>query len=269
MAAKWNLVGDRCSKEFIEFHKPPSRKASISELVVDGRSLRSPSDIEQHIQQFYSELYTNDPAVDANETDRAQCLRSVPQRITEEMNMELTKDFTNAEVKKALMDIPANRAPGHDSIPPELFKEMWEVVGDDLTEFITESLKSGRLEPDILYGIFALIPKGGTLTSIRNYRPISIFTGMYKLIAKSLAKRIQPILPECILPTQTAFVKDRCILDNVFLAQEAIEWAKESSQDLVVLLLDFEKAYDRVNWSFLEATMSKLGFSNLWVSWFV
>lgn len=50
-------------------------------------------------------------------------------------------------------------------------------------------------------------------------------------------------------------------MDNVFLASEAIEWARESSQELVILLLIFEKVYDRVNWTFLESTMAKLGFS--------
>ncbi len=45
---------------------------------------------------------------------------------------------------------------------------------------------------------------------------------------------------------QTGFVEGRNILDNVFMAQEALRWAKESDQDLVLLLLDFEKAFDRI-----------------------
>jgi hypothetical protein len=69
----------------------------------------------------------------------------------------------------------------------------------------------------------------------------------YKIIAKTLANRLQPLLPSYILPTQTEFVKNRCILDKILLAIEAIEWAKESQQDIVLLLLDFERAYDRVN----------------------
>jgi hypothetical protein len=62
-------------------------------------------------------------------------------------------------------------------------------------------------------------------------------------------------------------VKDRYILNNVFLAYEAMEYAKESSQDLIILMIDFEKAYDRINWSFLKATMLKLGFSAQWIEW--
>lgn len=199
--------------------------------------------------------------------ERELCLKSVPCLVTDSMNQELTRDFTNDDIKKALHDIPANRAPGHDSIPPELLRELWTTVGEDITEFVLEALSLGRLEADIHLGILTLIPKGGTLASVRNYRPISILTGIYKLLAKSLANRIQPFLPICVLPTQTAFVKDRCILDNVYLAQEAVEWARESSQDLVTLFLDFEKAYDRVSWSFLEATMAKLGFSQKWITW--
>jgi hypothetical protein len=105
----------------------------------------------------------------------------------------------------------------------------------------------------------SLIPKAGSIALLKNLRPIVVLPAMYKIIAKTLVNRLQPLLPNCILPTQIAFVKNRCILDNVLLATEAIEWAKESKQDTVLLLLDFERTYDRVNWNFLEAAMMKLG----------
>lgn len=57
-----------------------------------------------------------------------------------------------------------------------------------------------------------------------------------------------------------------CILDNIFLAFEAIEWTLETKQDLSMLLLDFEKAYDRVNWTFLKKVMAKMGFHQTWIN---
>lgn len=78
---------------------------------------------------------------------------------------------------------------------------------------------------------------------------------MYKLLAKVLANRMQGNLPLWIKASQTGFVKDRYILDNVFLAYEAMEWAKESHQDLVILMVDFQKAYDRINWTFFKSAM--------------
>lgn len=77
---------------------------------------------------------------------------------------------------------------------------------------------------------------------------------------------MKPLLHNCILPSQTGFVPNRCILDNVFLAFEAIAWTKESQQQLSMLLLDFEKAYDRVNWTFLREAMGKMGFHTKWIA---
>ncbi len=70
-----------------------------------------------------------------------------------------------------------------------------------------------------------------------------------------------------IKPNQTGFVMGKNILNNNFLAQESLEWAIESELDLVLLLLNFEKAFDRIEWGFLFTAMSKLGFSPKWTKW--
>lgn len=267
LSAHWCTVGDRCSKEFFEFHTARSRQSSINELVEDGKVHRSAQDIEDYIQRYYTALYSNDRRVEENTAARRECLACVPAKVTAEMNAELTAGFTCPELKRALQDVPANKAPGHDTIPLELLRELWGVVGTDLTEFLSECMEQGQLPESVKYGLTSLIPKGGEASNIRNFRPISVLTGLYKLTAKTLANRLQPILPACILPSQTAFVKNRCILDNVLLAYEAVHWSRESNQSTVILLLDFEKAYDRVNWQFLESAMEKLGFSAEWIKW--
>ena len=76
---------------------------------------------------------------------------------------------------------------------------------------------------------------------------------------------MKPLLHHWILPSQTGFVPNRCILDNIFLAFEAIKWTLESKQELSMILLDFEKAYDRVNWTFLKQVMEKMGFDSTWI----
>ncbi len=86
---------------------------------------------------------------------------------------------------------------------------------------------------------------------------------VYKILAKTLAGRLQAFLK----PNQIGFVEGRSILDNVFIAQDSLDWAVESNQELVLLLLDFEKPFDRIEWNFLFTALSKLGFNSTWVRW--
>ncbi len=116
-------------------------------------------------------------------------------------------------------------------------------------------------------GQITLIPKSGDQARLGNWRPITLLGNLYKILAKVLVGRVQTVLPHVIRPNQTGFVEGRSIFDNVFMAQEALEWAEEDNHDLVLLLLDFEKAFDKIEWDFLFKALAVLGFSGTWVRW--
>ena len=75
-----------------------------------------------------------------------------------------------------------------------------------------------------------------------------------------ISARVFPLLPDLIHNTQTEFIQDHSILDNIFTFSKATKWAQHSGQHLAVLLLDFEKAYGRVDWCFLEGTFFNWAF---------
>ena len=263
--SKWARVGDKCTKEFFEHHMGTRRPITINQLQEGDNILTSQKDIEAHILSFYEKLYTKDEEVESNFSAREDCFQFIRPTVTAEHNAELMRPLTMEEVTETIKQLPTGKAPGVDSIPAEFYHELWEDIEVDIFNFVSESMNLCFLTEELNISKITLLPKSEDRLRIQNYRPISLLNTLYKVVAKIYANRMKPLLHNWILPSQTGFVPNRCILDNIFLAFEAIAWARESQQDLSMLLLDFEKAYDRVNWTFLREVMERMGFHSQWI----
>ena len=263
--SKWARVGDRCTKEFFEHHSGHKKPTPITQLMDGERSLTQQTELENHILSFYKNLYTSDELVENNEEAREDCFSFVKQTVTDAHNAELLQPLTLKEVTTAMNQIPAGKAPGVDSIPSEFYHELWDDIGPDVFNFVCETVSQTCITEELNVSKIALLLKSEDRIRIQNYRPISLLNTLYKVVAKVYANRMKPLLHHWILPSQTGFVPNRCILDNIFLAFESIEWALENNQQLSMLLLDFEKAYDRVSWKFLSQAMARMGFNERWI----
>ena len=105
-----------------------------------------------------------------------------------------------------------------------------------------------------------VIPKKILSSKVSDYRPISLVSSLYKVISKVLAERLKDVLEETVAEVQGAFVAGRQILDLVLIANEAVEDYRNSKKKGIIFKIDFEKAYDRVEWSFLDFVLEKKGF---------
>jgi hypothetical protein len=183
------------------------------------------------------------------------------------MNVEMTHELTLEEVVEAITFLPKGQALGHDNLPIEFFQENVEEIAPTLFPAFRAMLSLGLTSNFINTRMITLIPKFGDHSKLGNWRPITLLGNIYKILAKILARKIQVHLPFVIKPNQINFVMGRSILDSNFLAQELLEWAIESEQDLILLLFNFEKTFDIIEWGFLFITLSKLGFSPKWIKW--
>jgi len=117
------------------------------------------------------------------------------------------------------------------------------------------------------YGIITLLPKVKEANKIQQYRPICLLNCLYKLITKTLTIRLESVADKIIHGNQTAFMKGRNIMTGILCLHEILHETKKRKEIGIILKLDFEKAYDKVNWKLLFECMEKRGFNQKWCSW--
>ena len=111
------------------------------------------------------------------------------------------------------------------------------------------------------------LPKVENPTTIEDFRPISMVGSIYKIIVKILSSRLKDVITLLIDESQNAFVRGRQILDGVLIANESLRWLKKNKISGALIKIDFQMAYDSINWGFLKKVMEKIGFGRKWISW--
>ena len=176
------------------------------------------------------------------------------------MNMELTRGFTKEEVVVALKQMHPTKSPGPDGMSALFFQKYWSIVGTNVSNLVMNVLNHGMPISEINRTNIALVPKNKNPQRMTDFRPISLCNVIYKLISKTLANCLKAILPFIILENQSAFMANRLIIDNALVCYEIMHYLKHKrngNDSFIVAKLDMSKAFDRVEWSFIE--MVKIG----------
>jgi hypothetical protein len=133
--------------------------------------------------------------------------------------------------------------------------------------FTSQFHRNGKLAKGLNSTFIALIPKVESPQRLNEFRPISLVGSLYKIVAKLLANRLRLVIGSVISEAQTAFVRDRQILDGILIANEVVDEARKYKKELLLFKVYFEKAYDSVDWGYLDAVLGKMEFPPLWRKW--
>ena len=166
------------------------------------------------------------------------------------------------EIRNAMWSLKPFKAPGPDGLHAGFFQKFWPVVGGSMIEEVKRIFVE-RVMPDFLNQThIALIPKIQGPETLGNYRPISLCNTVYKVVTKIIVARLRPFLDNLISPLQSAFVPDRKGMDNVIIAQEFIHslGRKKGKVGYLAVKIDLEKAYDKLEWSFIREMLIKANF---------
>ncbi|XP_057250731.1 uncharacterized protein LOC130591430 [Beta vulgaris subsp. vulgaris] len=160
--------------------------------------------------------------------------------ISDEDNALLVAIVSPEEIKDAVFDLAPDKSPGPDGFPPFFFQKYWTLVGNSVI----------ILHVQIILELLVFVP-------------------IYKIISKVITNHLKLVLGKIIHPLQGAFVPERAIQDNILIAHEVFHsFSKKSGYEgWIVVKLNMEKAYDRLEWNYILVTLRKLGFCSQWVEW--
>ncbi|GKV50258.1 hypothetical protein SLEP1_g56970 [Rubroshorea leprosula] len=258
---QWLKEGDANKKFFHRSIKGRWSKNEINSVRINGEQHTGVEVLKREIAKYFQDLFTEEkwrrPKLDGI------CFR----QITKADNEFLTAAFTEQEIKEAIWNCDPSKSPGLDGFNFRFIISMWDVIKADIVNFVREFHQHGRLVKGSNASFIVLIPKTENPQAIEEYRPISLIGVTYKIIAKLLANRLQKVLPKVIGEQQMAFIEGRHLVDGAVIANEIMDGVKRKKKKGFLFKVDFEKAYDKVCWEFIEYMMMRMGFYATWRKW--
>jgi exonuclease III len=260
----WLICGDLNTKFFHTSTLIRRRRNSIDRLFTPSGWISDRNMIGRSFVSHFKHIYTS-----TNCTPSPELLDLFDCSITDDDNLSLCVIPTESEIFEALSSLGRLKAPGPDGFTALFYVTYWDTIKTTVLSAIWNFFRHNQLLREQNHTFLALIPKKIGASSVQHFRPISLCNIIYKIISKLLANRLKPLLTKFISPFQTAFVPHRHIQDNSILAHEMLHTlkSKRGRGGLMAINLDMEKAFDKMEWSFLLAILHKLGFHSRWINW--
>ena len=267
--SQWYNEGEKNTKYFLNLEKRHCKQGTISQLKVNDNDLiYTDKEILKECESFYRNLYSSKVATEnqdgafffPQQKDRT-LLNSDEQSLCE-------GELSIKECLEALKSMVSDKSPGTDGLPCEFYKVFWKDVAEILINSFNYSYEIGKLSISQRRGIIKLIPKkDANLNSIKNWRPLTLLNCDYKIATKAIASRIKMVLPKLVSNDQTGFIRDRFIGENIRLIDSVSKYTKAKNMPGLLLFLDFEKAFDTLEWPFIRKTFEHFGFGPTLLNW--
>jgi hypothetical protein len=254
--ARWLYDGDRNTKYY--HLKAVNRKRKNKIIMLrnnDGQWVEEDSSLRELVTNFYKELFT-ETNVGLTKLDMKYGFKP----LEDEMAHNIDREVENEEVKEALFDMGAWKAPGPDGYPAGFYQKNWSIIAPNMYEFVRHLWKNPEDISHVNTTDICLIPKIDKPEFVSQFRPISLCNVSYKVLTKVIVNRLKPLMPTIISPYQTGFVPTRSIHENIVVAQEMVHtmYKMRGRTGFIAVKVDLAKAYDRLRWSFISAVLEEV-----------
>jgi len=223
-------------------------------------------EINQSFKEFYSKLYSSEIHSDPQAMDEFLRKCTLP-TLSPDDRASLNKDITLEELKNTINSLKSMKTPGPDGLPAELYKKFSDILTPYLLKTYQQALTSG-LPPTFSEAVITVIrKKSKNPEEVEGYRPISLINVDQKILSKTLANRLGKLISKLVNTDQNGFIPGRSTIHNTRCLFNIIYHPKAIRDNLVVISLDAEKAFDRVEWRYLFAILEKFELGDEFINW--
>ncbi|KAG1034961.1 hypothetical protein G6F43_013321 [Rhizopus delemar] len=218
-------------------------------------------------EKFYKNLYSADAICSSA---LSQMVSNIPAscRLSKEDSDMMVSPFVKEEILDQATRAPKVSSPGTDGLSYVFLNLIFKhpKYSSLILKVYNNALSDSIFPKSWLETCVCLLPKKGDLTSLQNWRPITLINCDAKIFTRMLNSRLGSVVSSLISPWQSGFMKDRFIADNGILVNLAMEQAAVRNSDEIGILCDQEKAYDRIHPDYLRTVLEQYGFPASFVS---
>ena len=225
------VEGEKISAYLVGRQSTIKSKKLMSEIQVEenivnnvtaGTILNKKESIEWYVNNYYGKLYEKE-----NSDNELQMwfLQFIEEKIPQIDKQLLEKEITEKEIYNAIKDLSSNKSPGIDGIPNEFYLKYWDIIHIEVSLVVKNIINGELLQGKQRQALITLIPKDGDLKLLKSWRPISLICSDVKIIAKILAIRLKPIMPNIVSKNQYC-VNERTIVDCNCKLRDFLYYAK-------------------------------------------
>ena len=263
---RYEDLGERPTSYFLNLEKRTFTNKVITKIIDDNKEYTSTEEILNSQTMYFKTLYSENINIDDNPIETI--LGENQSKLSDQDANILEGEIKYPELAEALKNMKNSKTPGNDGFTAEFFKFFWI----DLKMLILNSLnygyKTGSLSITQKQGIMTCLPKPNKSPFyLKNWRPISLLSVIYKLASSVIASRLKNVLHKLIHEDQKGFIAGRFIGENIRLIYDILFETKQQEIPGLLLSVDFQQAFDSVSWKFIAKTLDCFNFGPSFKKW--
>lgn len=268
---RWAEEGEKPTKYFCGLESRNYTSKTIFKVKKDDDTIvNKQEEVLKEVKNFYSKLYQKQESGPEIDTDIDNILKNLQEapKLSNNEKFELEGEIKLHEISYVLKKMKNNKSPGSDGFTVEFFKFFYNDLKVFIQRAINEGYRTGKLSVTQRQGIITCLPKGDKSKEfLKNWRPITLLNVIYKIASGCIAERLKTVLSKLISTDQTGFISGRYIGENTRLIYDIMNFTDEINIPGLLLIIDFEKAFDTISWTFIQKVLSFFNFGESIKHW--